>query len=223
MNLDVELSQDEIDELSDFLLSDALPSQGMDIVALDGFLTAMAIGPVLIAPERWMRHIGGGEEPVFDSPMQATWFMERVARLFNTISSKLVEQPPRFEPMLYSEEVEGQTHWIADSWCSGFMAAVKASIEDWLPLLNDRTNTDLLAPMFTLGTPEGEEAVARLSDPEAKRSFCGEMLGECVVRINEFWRGRSKVNGGLRAGPRTPRNAPCPCGSGRKYTSCCGA
>ncbi|MCC7017903.1 MAG: SEC-C domain-containing protein, partial [Rhodospirillales bacterium] len=24
------------------------------------------------------------------------------------------------------------------------------------------------------------------------------------------------------AAPHTPRNAPCPCGSGQKYTRCCG-
>ena len=40
--------------------------------------------------------------------------------------------------------------------------------------------------------------------------------------------GRNKKTGKMetvtlkRVAPKTPRNAPCPCGSGRKYKKCCG-
>ena len=47
MTLDAPLSDQEIDELEAFLESDATPREYMDITALDGFLTALAIGPGL--------------------------------------------------------------------------------------------------------------------------------------------------------------------------------
>ena len=40
------LSDREITELDDFLMSDATPEECMDIAALDGFSTSLAIGPV---------------------------------------------------------------------------------------------------------------------------------------------------------------------------------
>jgi hypothetical protein len=41
--LDTPLSNEEIDEIDAFLLSDATPDDCMDIVTIDGFLTALVI------------------------------------------------------------------------------------------------------------------------------------------------------------------------------------
>ncbi len=48
------LSDQEIDELEAFLESDATPHGCMDISAVDGFLTALALGPSVPLPSRWM-------------------------------------------------------------------------------------------------------------------------------------------------------------------------
>jgi uncharacterized protein len=224
VNLNAPLSPDEIDELSDFLLSDAMPDEGMDIVALDGFLTAMVIGPAPLAPDAWMPLICGGEEPVFDSEEQVRWFIEKIVRLSNTISLRLAANPPCFEPILHAEEVEGETHWLADSWCYGFMQVVESGVADWLPFFEHPANVDLLAPMLTLGTPEGDEALDAAPDAAAKIDLCVELLEPCVLRIREFWRRSERAGNGVRPrSVRTGRNAPCPCGSGRKFKRCCAA
>ncbi len=49
---DSPLSNEEIRELDAFLMSDATPDECMDIVTLDGFLSALAIGPELGAAQR---------------------------------------------------------------------------------------------------------------------------------------------------------------------------
>ena len=54
MTLVAPLSDQEIDELEAFLESDATPHACMDISALDGFLTALALGPSVPLPSRWM-------------------------------------------------------------------------------------------------------------------------------------------------------------------------
>ena len=46
------LSDDEYGELDDCLLSDELPEGCMDAVTLEGFLTAIAIGPVTVTPDQ---------------------------------------------------------------------------------------------------------------------------------------------------------------------------
>ncbi len=48
------LSDGEFEELDDLLLSDDLPDDCMDSVTLEGFLTAIAIGPVTVTPEQWL-------------------------------------------------------------------------------------------------------------------------------------------------------------------------
>jgi len=59
--LDTPLSPKEIDELNAFLMSDATPEDCMHIVTLDGFLTALAIGPKLVLPrEGTCRIFGAG-------------------------------------------------------------------------------------------------------------------------------------------------------------------
>ena len=59
---DTPLSNAEIRELDIFLMSDATPDECMDIVALDGFLTALAIGPELVSPSVWLPLVWGGEK-----------------------------------------------------------------------------------------------------------------------------------------------------------------
>jgi len=55
------LTDDELDELDQFLMSDATGEDAMDISMLDGFLTALAVGPSTLPPMQWMPLVWGGE------------------------------------------------------------------------------------------------------------------------------------------------------------------
>jgi len=46
ISLTIPLFEQELPELDGFLMSDATPEECMDIAALDGFSTSLAIGPV---------------------------------------------------------------------------------------------------------------------------------------------------------------------------------
>ena len=49
----------DLDALDAFLLSDRTPENCMGLSDLDGFLTAIVIGPELIAPSEWLPIIWG--------------------------------------------------------------------------------------------------------------------------------------------------------------------
>ncbi len=51
--------------LEAYLSSDRSPPDSMGLSDLDGFLTAVAIGPELVMPSEWLPIVWGGEEPVF--------------------------------------------------------------------------------------------------------------------------------------------------------------
>ena len=58
--LTVPLSEEEIDELDDFLMSDAVTDEAMMLDQLDGYLTAIIIGPVTLRMQDWLPGIWGG-------------------------------------------------------------------------------------------------------------------------------------------------------------------
>lgn len=222
------LSDQEIAELDEFLMSDATPEESMDIVTLDGFLTSLVIGPEVVPPSAWLKTIWGGEgEPRFASSEQAQRVISLIMRRFNTLSF-LFEEPPEFAPILWEREVEGTTYRIADDWCWGFMAGVSLAAQAWQLLLVDPENRAMLRPILTLGTEEGWRLLEADSDPDGAEQAAFDALESSVIAISHYWRKQwREQSAALRAAAIRPRalrvgrNDPCPCGSGRKYKRCC--
>jgi uncharacterized protein len=222
------LSDQEIVELDEFLMSDATPEESMDIVTLDGFLTALVIGPGLVPPSVWLKAIWGGEgEPSFESSAQAQRVISLIMRRFNTISG-MFEEPPEFAPILWEREADGTTYRIADDWCWGLLAGVSLAPEAWQPLLTDAENRALLRPIVTLGSEEGWRLLEADIDPDAAEQAALDGLEASVIAISRYWRkqwrARTAVLRQAAIRPRSlrvGRNEPCPCGSGRKYKRCC--
>ena len=228
--LDEPLSDQEVDELDAFLESAATPDECMDITALDGFLTAVAIGPGFPLPSSWMPVIWGERaEPSFDSAEQAGRIVSLIMRRINMICGGLQEGLPAFEPILLEGEVEGgETIVLAHDWCAGFMAGVEFSFDDWRSLVDDQDNSAFLVPFVKLGTEEGRDEINGAADPRAEHDRFVELIEPCVVAIDAFWKLRwRKMSSGQRdafARPRrhkVGRNDPCPCGSQRKFKKCC--
>jgi uncharacterized protein len=100
ISLTAPLSEGEIAELDEFLMSDATPEECMDISTLDGFLTSLVIGPQLVPPSVWLKAIWGGEtQPAFESSAQAQRVISLIMRRFNAISG-MFDEPPGFAPIL---------------------------------------------------------------------------------------------------------------------------
>jgi uncharacterized protein len=226
------LSNEEINELGAFLASDRTPEECMDIVTLDGYLTALAIGPALVPPSVWLPLVWSDEkEPSFASPVEAEYMVGLLMRRYNDILRMFGEKGTGFEPLLYAQEVDGETESAGETnWCAGFMEAVDLSPDAWQPLFDDRPGCALLMPMLTLGTDVGQEELEKSEDPEDECEAALEALGPAVEGIYAYWRLRrdpqagGAENANLRARAlRLRPNDPCPCGSGRKFKKCCAA
>src|SRR5579885_412091 len=228
IELDEPLSDREIEELDEFLMSDATPEESMDLVTLDGFLTSLVVGPEMVPPSVCFKAVWGGEdEPRFESSQQAMRVISLIVRHFNTLSL-LLEEPPDFAPILWEREVEGTTYEIADDWCCGFMEGVSLASEAWEPLFNDVENRGMLWPIVALGTEEGWEVLDADIDPDGAAQAALDDLESSVIAISRYWRERwQERRAPLREASIRPRQLragcddPCPCGSGRKYKYCC--
>lgn len=230
------LTDAEIEELDRFLLEAEGIAESMDIATLDGFLTAIVCGPRVIMPSEWMRWVWdmehGEDAPEFASQAQAQRILELLMRHMNDIARTLQQSPEQYEPLLMENRTGGDPIPILDEWCSGFMKGVGLDTEGWMPVVVGKP--DWLSTIMLYGTEEGWDALEEknLSLNEHRALAAGlagtvRNLHACFLEQREKEIAEGKLPGVVRREPiRNPekvgRNAPCPCGSGKKYKHCHG-
>ncbi len=234
MLLDKPLLEREIDELDDFLSSDAVPDESMDIAMLHGFLTALVVGPRLVVPSEWLPAVWGSEDgPEFESLDEARRISGLIMRLYNSIILTLQDAPQKFLPIVYEQRTaEGKLEFSAEEWCEGFLTGTHLPAGDWEALVEDEENFVLLTPILALANEEAmRELLAADKGGKARRVKLLVMIPLAVAGMYDYWRSRRRERGtgmtvdnppfGRRR--RVGRNEPCPCGSGKKFKKCCAA
>ncbi len=217
------LTDSELDELDDFLSSDAVGEEGMDIAMLDGFLTALAIGPNTLPPSAWLTVVWGGEMN-WKSEREADRITSLIFRHGNAIAACLRDEPEAYEPLVYEREHEGRIVPVIDEWCSGFVRAMALDEEGWRPLMETEEGDDMLFPILLYGTEAGWDELRDHPELEARHEDYAASLGDAVLAIHDWWLPVRKAKSTIRRDePKVGRNDPCPCGSGKKFKRCCGA
>lgn len=223
------LSEAEFEELDDFLASPAIEASSMDVATLEGFLTAIAIGPQLVRPSEWLPWVwdmdAGEIEPEFDSQEQASHILSLLTRLYNAVIDAFTTHPESFEPVFHS----GGQHGAAE-WCEGFLLGFMFDEEAWSLLMLGQAKW--FTPFMRLGTEEGMDLTDQADDAEVWM----DAIEPSLMRIHTYWLERrpSGPPGAsypgheagttlVRAAPKIGRNDSCPCGSGKKFKKCCGA
>ncbi len=218
------LSDKEMDELGDFLISEKTPENTMDIAMLDGYLTALSIGPNTVLPSQWMPTVWGDEEIVWESMEEAQAIIGTIHRLMNQIIYGFELSPIDFQPIFYESTHTGKRIPIYDEWCMGFVRGMVLSPKEWEPLKTADMNPDPLGPIVLFGTKEGWDLLEDGPASSVPHADWEEMIHIGVKKIYEFWLPYRKAihQTNIRTvEPKVGRNEPCPCGSGKKYKHCC--
>lgn len=233
-DLNAKLSPAELDELDDFLASADVPESAMDVAALEGYLTAIVIGPQTVMPSRWLPWVwdmeDGQRDATFANLDQANRIMGLLMRFWNGIARAFMDDPASFEPIFWRE-----AHWGAAEWSEGFILGFQFSDEAWSLLAVGQPTW--FTPFLRLGTDDGIGITRRIGDAER---WMNE-IEPSLVKIHAYWKeqrdrqpaglvgddfhlgGRKEVVQAVRGGPKIGRNDSCPCGSGKKFKKCCGA
>lgn len=206
--LDEPLSEAEFDELDDFMYSVPMVTYCMDISSLDGFLTALVIGPEVVPESEWFPVIWGGDTPKFRSKKQEKRIRDLVTRFYHGVVLTFAVDG-QFVPLFRYWLGEGKPRPSGEEWCSGFHLGFALRDEAWKPLCEDEKHAELLDPIFFFLDEESRLEIAAGRDPESMRE---EMLGlivPSVFAINNYWknylkaereRGLRRVRNRLRAG-----------------------
>jgi uncharacterized protein len=206
----------------------------MDVSTLEGFLTAIAIGPRTVLPSEWLPWVwdrGDGEaEAAFENLKHANRVMSLVMRHYNAVVRTFMDDPASFEPIFWSG-----TQWGAAKWCEGFLLGFQFNDEAWSLLAVGQPTW--FAPFLRLGTDDGIDITRSTGDAE---KWMYE-IERSLVKMQAYWKatlgsqptglvsddfhfgGQRGVALVVRGSPKIGRNNVCPCGSGKKYKKCCGA
>lgn len=216
------LTDEELDELDRFLMSDATGEDAMDISMLDGFLTALAVAPGTLPPSRWMPLVWGGDV-AWASPQQIDRMTSLVFRHANDILFYLRDEPETFEPLLYEREEEGRTVPVIDEWCIGFVRGMALDEVGWQSLMDSEDGEEMLYPILLYGTEAGWDELEKNPQIAARAEEFAAMLGDSVMAIMDWSLPLRKAKSTIRReDPKVGRNDLCPCGSGKKFKKCCG-
>jgi uncharacterized protein len=227
-NLSEPLTDEELQQLSDFLLDRVSDEHDddpdfscgiIDVSELDGFLTAIVSGPNAIPPSSWLPVVWGEEAPVWESEDEFRSIFSLFVRHMNSIAAFLEADRDNFEPLFNESRAGGETHLIVDEWCFGYIRGVMLDAEAWQP--TEPAVAEMLAPMMLFGTEPGWETLKKLEQKDVAAMRDG--IPQAARDLYGYWLARRTVKSQpqRRAARKVGRNDPCPCGSGKKYKHCC--
>lgn len=209
--------------LADFLASRA-PAGSLSLVALDGYLTAVLVGPTMIPPSEWMPGIWG-DGPTFDDEAEAQAVLGALMLRYNGIIKEIDKGPGLYRPYDWpADPDERASIEQAAEWSIGFWRGMRLRPYEWRPMIQDVKARILLAPILCfIETEDGRSVLqADPQDMDELMSDAVHYIPEVVPTIRDYW-----TSGAFKT--RQPqahkpgRNDPCPCGSGKKYKRCCGS
>jgi uncharacterized protein len=126
MDVEPALSEMEMDVLDHFLMSDATTNEVMLLDCLDGFLTAIASGPVRLNQSDWLPRVWGPTDedaPTFESKAQEEKIISLLTRHLNAIVWNLQQEDEPFEPVFdLNVYLDDEREYVdGEMWAHGYM------------------------------------------------------------------------------------------------------
>ncbi|PWF42046.1 UPF0149 family protein [Massilia glaciei] len=206
------LTDEEYEKLDALLGAPGHGGRAMDVSTLEGFLTAVVIGPTRLTPEQWLPRVWDKQEGTTGPSGTAediALAQTLVMRHYHHMADWLAKDPGSFEPIF-----ECGPEWGITQWCVGFLKGMQMDSAAWAPLLESQP--DWFAPFERLGASEA----ASMGDDETERWMA--RVTPSVIQINGHYAEQHQPKrSAARDAPKVGRNDPCPCGSGKKYKKCC--
>ncbi len=234
MEVEPALSDLEMDELDNFLMSDATSNEVMLLDCLDGFLTAIASGPLRLNQSDWLPRVWGltdRDAPTFESKAQEEKIIGLINRHLNAIVWNLQQEDEPFEPVFDLQVyLDDEREYVdGEMWAHGYMTAINLNKDSWKALFESKHGAEILRPIYLLGAEDVTEEEEKLVETPAQREELSKAIPASIAWIFKYWAPQRRAEE-IRISGKPPvsenlkisRNAPCICGSGRKYKKCCG-
>ncbi|WP_252106278.1 MULTISPECIES: YecA family protein [unclassified Halomonas] len=207
------LADNELDRLDDFLDSDQVDEDALDLISAHGFLVALAVAPSEQPAETWLEELFQGE-PNYQSDAEREEITALLTRLRDNAISVLEQGGlPELPFELTLDGIAPEETPIGD-WCAGFMEAVFSDEAAWFQDDEEAAATLLLPFMLLSGLFDDEPDMAELSKDTARQEELVGQLPELVLDLYLHYRvppetakpkPRPKKPAGGKKPPRGPK------------------
>ncbi|MDQ7730296.1 YecA family protein [Halomonas sp. SpR8] len=191
------LDDEQLDRLDDFLASDQVDEDALDLISAHGFLVALAVAPSEVPPTQWLAELFQGEPRYADEAERDEIISLLTLLRDNAVAALeqggLPELP--FELTLGGEPAEETP--IGD-WCAGFMEGVFSDESAWFQDDEEAAATLLLPFMLLSGLFDDEPDMAELAKDQARQESLVVQLPELVLDLYLHY----------RVPPETPKPKP---------------
>jgi len=156
---------------------------------LDGYLTAIVVGPRSIPPDEWFVDLLGPHGFIGTAAGTCLAAIHAVIARFNVISETLSLTPDRHAP-IFEKMADGTV--LAGPWCMGFLDAMRLRWREWAPLLDlNRIEHGLMLPILLHCTDaSGNPMLGPPREGPETEKFLREAYHDIppmVAAIREFW------------------------------------
>jgi len=224
------LTDSDLERLSDVLRTLGA-KHAMNAEQIDGFIAAIVCFRENIPERVYLPVIWGDDmvnEDTFATQPKLQDFLGLITRHKNATENEL-KSGVVYTPLLLPDE--GGVY-RANDWANGFLRGMSLRKAEWSTLLEDEDHGGSLVPILTLAHENDPDPKMRpYTEPMTAERRESLILGVAVgvMRIYKYFRNQGEMphfdnisTTYRRIAPKTGRNEPCPCGSGKKYKHCCG-
>ncbi len=200
---------------------------GASVTRLHGFFTSVVTGPVVM-PSEWIATVFGDPgDSEWKSMDEARRAMDLLMRFYNEVAFDLQSDPETFGIIIDRIGDEPDAFDLADDWCRGYLVGVELRPDEWLRARDDSAIRDHFVSIEAVAD-RSKSGLDPFAKPDEYRAVL-DLLPNAAVEIYDWWRANfdaamPQPRAGetvRRASPKISANAPCPCGSGKKYKRCC--
>ena len=220
------LNDSDLDRLEQLLEAEVFEGDAMRLDEIQAMLCAIISGPVPVGPAVWLPEaLGKGLTSGTDPAVLET--LELLMRFNNDLAASLLADET-IAPVLYPLDENGADYdYLA--WADTYVYGAGLG-GDWFELAGKHAEdlSELLEPMFMLNgmlKEDAEKTGERWFSPAEEARLVADIqenLPLIVQSLYNFWRNKRAGATVKKEAPKSGRNDPCPCGSGRKFKQCCG-
>ncbi|GHE20774.1 YecA family protein [Halomonas urumqiensis] len=181
------LDDEDLDLLDDFLDSERVGEDALDLISAHGYLVALAVAPRDVEPAAWIAELFQGE-PVFSDDAereQILGLLEQLRR--NAIAALEQGLLPELPFELTLDSMAPEETPIGD-WCAGFMEGVFLDEAAWFEEDEEATATLLLPFMALSGLFDDEPDMAEFTANTSRLDTLVGQLPELVLDLYLHYR-----------------------------------
>ena len=224
--------------LKAFLEHPSRPAGTLRYHELQGFLFAVLSAPEVVLPGEWIPAIFDDADAGYQNLGEAKRVLGELMTLHNAVNAAITEDEVSLpDDCSFREDILSNLDDDAPiaQWSRGFMTGYEWLEETWEPYLkgelSEEFGTMLLVLSFfsSRSLAEAYRAEMGVGSLEEMATLMREMFPAALYDHATLGRAihqavmEQEPPEPAQATPKTGRNEPCPCGSGRKFKKCCGA